>query len=166
MKVFHEFYENCTKDLKIKKKYEGNCWISKEIRDEIKSKNEVWKKWRKNPTNEQLKKEFKNMRNKLNNKIVQAKRKYNCSIFKNCKGDMKKTWKNIDLITNKRKSNNENIIRTNFRNIKSNICDIANQFNDTFKEDIVRLKENKEKLNSSIKIEEKKMLIIQENYSK
>lgn len=45
--IFQNLYKNSEKKISIKKKYVGNTWITKEIRDLIKKKNEKWKELKK-----------------------------------------------------------------------------------------------------------------------
>ncbi|KAL1446982.1 hypothetical protein WDU94_015660, partial [Cyamophila willieti] len=139
---YHELYETCKKKLKIKKKYENNTWITKEIRIDIKLKNALWKNVKKHPDNIQLKKIYKDFRNKLTNKITQAKRNYYKNKFEDANGDMKKTWKTIDSVIKKGKINNEEKLKKNFKTRDTN--DLANNFNKSFKHEIIKLRKIKQ----------------------
>lgn len=46
---------------------------------------------------------------------------------------MKTTWKNIDKITNKKRRNNEETIRNNFKKSILKLDEITNKSNDNFK---------------------------------
>ncbi|KAL1446424.1 hypothetical protein WDU94_005680 [Cyamophila willieti] len=145
--VFKSLYEKAEKKLKIKQKYVGNTWINNEIRNMIKLKNEKWKQLKQCPGNDNLLKDFKKIRNTLNNKINQAKKKENERKFSEYKGDMKKIWRAIDLVRNKKRKNIETTIIKNFGKSAENMTNLTNEFNRKFKYDIIEIKNKKINMN-------------------
>ncbi|XP_026688288.1 uncharacterized protein LOC113472698 [Diaphorina citri] len=167
VQTFHNLYVNAYKEIKIKKKYEGNHWINQEIRNEIKKKQNLWKLVKSNPGNEYLLKQYKKARNKLTNEINKAKCRDNTRKFNSCKGDMKSTWKLINNITKKKISNVKSEIEKNFRKTGLNLKTITNNFNNSFKDEIIKLKSSKENLNTALniqpeRIEERELFEIEE----
>uniref|UniRef100_A0A8D8YC86 Endonuclease/exonuclease/phosphatase domain-containing protein n=1 Tax=Cacopsylla melanoneura TaxID=428564 RepID=A0A8D8YC86_9HEMI len=73
--IYNELLKKSEKTIKIKKKYVGNTWVSEELRRLIKLKNEKWKNVKRNPNNIEMLNEYKEIRNKLTNKITQAKKR-------------------------------------------------------------------------------------------
>lgn len=153
VQTFHNLYDLSKKKITLKRKYIGNTWITKEIRESIKRKNDMWKNLKKNPGNTSLMNEYKKFKNKITNQITQAKRKENQNKFNRLKGDMKKTWNEIDKIRNKQKRNTEEVIMNNFKKSNKTIEDICEEFNKRFIEDIVELKNTKQNMQTTMNFE-------------
>lgn len=148
--IYNELLKKAVKTIKIKKKYVGNSWITEELRRLIKLKNEKWKNVKRNPNNVGILNEYKEIRNQITNKITQAKKKEYREKFYAAKGDMKKTWKEINIIRNKKRSDIETTILKNFKISHSEIYTTSNKFNEKFKSDIEDLKKNKEEMKTKI----------------
>ena len=67
----------------------------------IKTKHQLFKKYLKNITPENLN-VYKTKRNKIKREIEKAKKQHYYTLFKNCKNDPKKVWKEINKLSNKR----------------------------------------------------------------
>ena len=75
-------------------------WMSCRILDMIKTKHNLFKKYLKNRTQENFD-IYKAKRNKIKREIDKAKKQHYYTLFKNCKNDPKKIWKEINIISNK-----------------------------------------------------------------
>lgn len=148
--VFQSLYKQAEKSLKIKEKYVGNTWITKEIRDLIKLKNLKFKELKRNSDNTSILNDYKKLKNHITNKITQAKRKEYGNTFKTHHGNMKKTWETIDKIRRKTRKNIETTILNNFKKTNKSLDIIANDFNKNFKSEIIDLKINKDVINTDI----------------
>ena len=66
----------------------------------IKRKHKLFKKYLKNKTVANLD-AYKAKRNKIKREIEKAKKQHNYTIFRNCKNDPKKIWKEINILSKK-----------------------------------------------------------------
>ena len=109
-----------------------NSWITRGIIRTIKRKNKLYRAKLKNPTPKYTKK-FRHYRNKLNHLIRFTKKNYYKSKLDKAQGDMRATWRIINEILNKKKSQPVHIsnIVHNGKQFDKKI-DIANQLNKFF----------------------------------
>ena len=118
----------------FKQKYKP--WISNEILDKIKKKNNLIKKIVKckNPEQkESLTSEFKSLKNEVTDLTRSSKKTYYQDYFTKHKNNLPKIWKGIKSIINISTKNHEQptCIQTGVKTI-TNLTDISNSFNDYF----------------------------------
>lgn len=77
-----------------------NSWITKDIKKLITNKNNLYKKYIKNPT-EENKAKFTQYRNKLTHTIRKAKQKHYTELLNKTQGDVKKTWQVLNRVLGK-----------------------------------------------------------------
>lgn len=127
---FNQIYDSCTKSVEFKKKHIITPWVSKRTLLEINKKNELYSQW-KNNKNAFKYERYKEQRNIVTNLIKKEKRIYCYKKFKDAKGDMRKTWRLInELMDRKRKESPEEVLKKNFKTDNAKI--LANNFNKNF----------------------------------
>ena len=106
-------------------------WITKEILKSVKRKHRLYETFLKKPS-DQHKRKYLLYKNKLTNISSSSKRNYYNNLFDNVKGDLKKTWRQINLILGNKKENA--FPKTMYHeNIKiSSRIDVAQYFNSFF----------------------------------
>ena len=129
--IFQNIYEaSLIKRTESNRNKVGNPWMTDELADKCKEKSEKWKKWRENATNSQLEREYKKIRNQVNRKIFWAKNFYYSEKLRECRGNIRETWKIFnELLGKKRKSIDDTIIS----NMKTDDTEeLSNQFVEKF----------------------------------
>ena len=130
-------------DNNKKRNFINKPWITLAVAKSCKTKNKLHNKWinaRGRPNEAQAKREFKTYRAKLRDIIRTQKSLYFEKRFNNCRGDIKKCWKVLNEIRNKRKkltfpkyiNFNGNLItqrRTIIGKLYSYFVNIANNLN-------------------------------------
>jgi hypothetical protein len=133
--TFTKIYTHSIIRIKQKKSsHTCNPWMNSQIRAMIKEKNRLWKQIKRNRYDTQLKSEFKNLRNQLNNIIRRTKRMYYFNLFNSHLNDIRKSWSIVNSVLNKNKRNSvAETIRKNF-NIRNQeqLQDVCNKFKNTF----------------------------------
>lgn len=79
-------------------------WISLDLISDIRTRDKLKNKLKKQPQNIQLRAEFSNFRTRLQNQLRRQKIQFYKDKIKNCEGDLGKTWSVIKEITNDNKS--------------------------------------------------------------
>jgi len=117
------------KNAKIKKP-----WMTIEIFNDIKIRDNLFYKWKKNKLNITLEQNYKNIRNKVNNNIKICKKTYFENKITSAFGNPNLIWKTIFEATNKKNISNLNSPKNLISNdiLISNEKDIANEFNNYF----------------------------------
>ena len=122
------------KEIKIKNK----PWMTSHIVKQIKLRNKIFERKRRQPDNENIQILFKQLRNRINREISKAKIKYYTQYFDGYKNDTKKIWEGIRKIVNLKKVSQ----KTSQLHIDGKIIDddkdIATSFN-TFLQKLVQL---------------------------
>lgn len=122
--------ENCTRTVNIKKKHiKRSAWITRGIIKSIETKNQIYKRLKKNPDNREILTEYKNYRNRLNLLIKNTKIQYYKTQIDKNKSTSKNLWQCVRNICNEsnRKTNIEKIKLVD-GNLTSNKINIANTF--------------------------------------
>ena len=132
--TYHEVFP-LRKLSKRKIKKQKKPWMNYRILDMIKTKHQLFKKYLKNKTAENLN-NFKTKRNKIKREIEKAKKQHYYTLFKNCKNDPKKIWKEINTLTKRKqkpKSTLPKFIKVdNEGNMSTNPKFIINKLNKHF----------------------------------
>ena len=129
---FSELYNQCFPLVACRKRNKTKQpWISNGILKSIRKKNKLYKTYLKIKT-EKCKKKYLLYKNKLTHILRVAKKQYFIKLFSDLKGNMKKTWEQINSILGKTKKSTmiSEIVYDN-RKLKSN-RHIANAFNTYF----------------------------------
>ena len=100
------------KEIKIKNK----PWLSTEILKLIKIRNKIFARKKRKPENDNCKRLYNLLRNRVNREIKKSKKKYYADYFNEHVKDIKKTWEGIKKIVNLKK-----IAMTNFNNFFANV---------------------------------------------
>ena len=120
-----------TKCKPDKKQKARNPWVTKSLLRSINRKNNLYYKYRANPTPKSREK-YVNYKNTLTTLLRFEKRKFYCSQFELNKANIKETWKTINHVLNK-DSNINNITQMKINNaITTDNSSIADSFNDYF----------------------------------
>lgn len=126
--------KQCTINKKIRRKVTKiNKWVTNALLKSINTKNKLFKNCQKNPGNEELKREYKEYKNKLTSLIRKAKQNYYKKLITDNKDNNKGLWKAVQEISKTKNKisqitslkNNENVLITDTKLI-------ANEFNKTF----------------------------------
>ena len=84
-------------------------WVTKGLLKSINKKNNLYKKYLKNPSDRNLQ-SFKTYRNKLNMLIRKSKRRHYFKQFQKSKSNMKKTWQQINKVIGRGKNRLHNVL--------------------------------------------------------
>lgn len=108
-------------------------WINKQIKDEIKVRDRLFRAWKnaESPYMEaKLRDQYKKKRNYINKLIGEVKKRHYTSLFDNCRGDMRTTWKHINEVLGRssKESNDDKIVA----HFNSDGLTVANNFADFF----------------------------------
>jgi hypothetical protein len=115
-------------------------WITKELVLQIENKNRLWNRIRKKENiDEELIKKYNYEKKDINRKIKECKQKFFTDRLESLQQNKKPIWDVVNEVTNKRKKANidENIMTT-FKG--KDLLEIANEFNNTFTNQIPKLK--------------------------
>ena len=140
--IYMSLYNACFPWRKIKSSYKNRkVWLSPALKQSIKTKNKLFAKYKKQPFLHHLK-TYKAYRNKLNRLLKNAERKhYECLLEEN-KNNMKKSWKIISEVINKKiKHTSASVLKID-NDIIENKMDIANYYNSFFTSIGPKLSEN------------------------
>ena len=111
-------------------------WITKDILDKCNQRDILLNEMRKetNPTKkEDLRKEYKVLRNRICEEKRQGKRNFNTTKFEKCKNKAKDIWKGIRSLVNVKNSKTSNIkLMDENGNLISDPTKIENIFNDHY----------------------------------
>lgn len=109
-------------------------WITKGVINSFKTKENLYKIWKKNPSNVSLKKDFKNYEKILNKVIKDAKCKYDKKKIESCKQNTKHLWDFIkDKLDKKSKKGNKiDFIKGDNGTKITNLKEMANYMNTYF----------------------------------
>lgn len=139
--------EDCSySHLTNKKMIRLKPWITNNLVLRINKRIELYKKNKKQPYNDKLKKYYNRYRNRLNNDIKFAKEMYYQNLFKN-NSKVKEQWKIIDELIGERKNNSNRIFKVLKDNGEESVSDIetAEIFNKFFLEVANKLKQKHSK---------------------
>ena len=159
----NDIYDNCyveEVDNSKKRNFINKPWIALAVAKSCKTKNKLHNKWinaRGRPNETQAKREFKSYRAKLRDIIRTQKSLYFEKRFNNCRDDIKKCWKVLNEIRNKRKklifskyiNFNGNLItqrRTIIEKFNSYFVNIANNLNKNKNDDEFKTFKNSSKI--------------------
>ena len=119
------------KEINIKNK----PWLSAEILKMIKVRNKTFERKIRQPGNENCRRLYNLLRNRVNREIKKSKKNYYADYFKEHVKDIKKTWEGIKKIVNLKKNSNRTTqliiggkIVANDKEIASNIASNFNNF--------------------------------------
>ena len=125
---YTEIYETCFPFKKVKINHYRKPWLSNGLLVSIKRKNKLYKKYLKSP-NLSTENIYKTYRNKLNNCLKLAKRRYYMLKIERFKSDSKQTWNILNKIIKRKQSTSK--LPTNFFIDNTEVLDpnvIANHF--------------------------------------
>ena len=126
--VVHE--EIPLKNVKIKNKSISKPWVTPELIKHIKERHKLYKKYLKRPLS--FGQQYRELRNRVNTMLINAKKQYYKTKFKETTGNSKKTWELINEVINKSKEKPK-IEYINVNNIKVTDPQIlCNNFNTYF----------------------------------
>lgn len=150
--IFDTVYELSAYNVICSKKRCTQPWITKDLQIMINKKDLLFRQWKSNPNNNNLRLLYTKFRNMTQKFINRAKNNYKKQVIKNCNGDMRKIWKNINSWLGKSNLSIDSVIEKYM--LKSNnrsLVNICNNFCDTFtgEVEVIKLshKCNKELLN-------------------
>ena len=101
--AFDQIYGNSSETIKVSRKGKINPWINNDLQRTLKQRDKLHKQWMQQKNNNELEKEYKKVRNKVNKQIIWARNNYYKNQLKNCESDVKKTWNVINEILGKKK---------------------------------------------------------------
>ena len=99
----------------------------------IKLRNKLFKRKKRQPINEDVKKVYNLFRNRIIRELKKSKKKYYSEYFAEHSNNIKKTWSGIREIVNLKNSNSQKISQLNINGVDiDNPSDISNNFNNFF----------------------------------
>ena len=117
------------KEIKIRSK----PWITPEISKMINIRNKFFKRKKRQPNNEDVKKVYNLFRNRTIRELKKSKKKYYSDYFEEHNNNIKKTWSGIRDIVNIKNSTTHKISQINVNGVViDNPKEISNNFNDFF----------------------------------
>lgn len=121
-----------SEEVKIHKNNKLKPWITVDVCNKIKKRNNLLKKLRIQPNNECLKTHFKEFRNKLNTEVRTLKHNYYNKKFEQNKKNSRETWKVLNEITGQIKPRTENITLEHESSVVDDPHMVSNIFNEYF----------------------------------
>lgn len=140
-KTFNDIYNDNTKEITTNDfSLRRTCpWITKDIQNMISHKDNLFKKWKNNPTNQVYRREYNKWRNKANKEINRAKNNHKKTLILEAGTNIKKIWDYINKWLGKeKKSVDEIIVRHMGKN--DEIKTICEKFSNTFSNEIDSIK--------------------------
>ena len=129
--VWSSYYNECyplkSKNVAINKI--KNPWITSGLKQSIKNKNKLYKKYIKMPIT--YGDQYRAYRNSLSKLIKSAKFEYYRNKFGACDGNIKSVWKNINKILGKNHRNSINVFKINNAEVSDKLA-IAEAFNEYY----------------------------------
>ena len=117
------------KEIKLKNK----PWITADINKMIKIRNKFFKRKKRQPTNDDIKRVYNLFRNRVIREIKKSKKIYYSEYFETHNNNIKKTWSGIREIVNLKNSDSQKISQLNINGvIIDNTKDIVTNFNNFF----------------------------------
>ena len=131
---FHDLLFRCYNDsypivTKVIKDEVPNPWLTSAIKQSIRNKNKLYKKFLKRPIT--YGNEYRTYRNLLGKVVKKAKNDYYQLKFNESHGNIKQTWKNINHLLGKTHSNKNKIFNINGKKV-DNESQIAHAFNEYY----------------------------------
>ena len=123
-----------TKRSKRARKHFRKPWISSSILNLIKIKHRMYKKYKDTKNNLDLE-AYKRQRNIVKRKIEHAKREYYYLLFRKSKNNIKKTWRNVKTVLNKKCGKGNSIptlIKSEQNTLYSDPIDVVDRLNEHF----------------------------------
>lgn len=138
----NNIYPQDSKQKVLKRRNPKNEWIDGEIFKLCDEKEEIWKRCQKELGNQNLKEEYRRVRNKVTAKLRPAKNRYYVEKFSINKKNMKHTWRMLNqFIGKQRKRSINDTIISNFKN--RDVHSLNDKFNDRFIQAIEALGEQR-----------------------
>lgn len=130
VEVFNDFTESAKRTVILKKRRPNHQWLSPNILKLIKEKDLLWKRCRRSPNNNDLRNEFRQVRNKVNAVIRSAKRRYFISKFEESRFSSARTWSLINQFRGTGAERSiDDVLERNFGLLTSSLAD---DFNNLF----------------------------------
>lgn len=136
---FSNVYDKCEKGKKIKERNTDQPWATDEIKLEIRKRDELFRKWKRDYKNEEARKVYNKFRNEVNRKIWKMQTDYYAKELEKNKNNVKKTWTTINKIIGRKvktKGVDDIILKYMNKEDSNQKYDIANNFGKTFKKEI------------------------------
>ena len=116
-------------EIKLKNK----PWITPDINKMINIRNKLFRRKKRQPNNEEVKRVYNLIRNRVIRELKKSKKKYYSEYFEEHTNNIKKTWSGIKEIVNLKNSDSHKITQLNIEGvIIDNAKEIATNFNDFF----------------------------------
>ena len=129
---FYEIYEECFPVRTFKNGYKNRkMWLTEGLKKSIKIKNNMYKR-HKRTNNPEHEAEYKKYKNKLNYLLTKSEREHYQTLLKNNANNMKKSWKILKEVINKKKSSSSCSRFVVNNSITTNRKIIADSFNSFF----------------------------------
>ena len=113
-------------------KLEHKPWISNEINKMILFRNKLFQRKKRQPSNEEIKRLYNLVRNRVNREIKKSPKKYYSGYFENNKSNIKKIWEGIRSIINIKNSKQSMItqikVKDKIINNQKEIVETLNNF--------------------------------------
>lgn len=126
---YNNAYDKASYIQPIKTSRQNNCkWLTKKISLECEKRDELFIKYKKDPTNKLLKLEYNEQRNKTNKIIEKSRNNYYKKQIADNKSEPRKLWQIINNITGRIMRSVDEVITKAFRVDKNNEIAVANTF--------------------------------------
>lgn len=139
-KIFEVVYNENIKSIKIRNNKLDACpWLTKDIRNCIIHKDNLYKQWRSCPNDMAKRLEYTRYRNKTFKLLNKSKNLHRKELLKQCKGNSKKVWEHINNWLGRNKKSLDEVIMQHM-GTKLDIQSICANFAHTFATEVVQLK--------------------------
>lgn len=139
--TMQNIYENSTVNKKLRTKLRSNPWITPDLREKCKQRDELYRRWKNNRLNKSYDAEYKRFRNRVNKEIYMRKSTYYKEKFNHIRSDPRKTWNLINEIMGRKKLSVDEVITKNFPEEKC-LSTLANKCANNFSNQILRIVHN------------------------
>ena len=129
--IFTDIYNKCFPLRTFRDGYKNRKpWLTEGLKQSIKIKNRMYKRHKKTQ-NREHEEEYKKYKNKLNNLLTKAERDHYQSLLENNQNNMKKSWKILKEVINKKKTTSSCsrfIVNNSITTDRKTIADSFNSF--------------------------------------
>lgn len=141
--IFNKVYEESTVKIKMcsGSKRTPQPWASNKLCKMIEHRDNLFRLWKSDCSNMNLRLEYTKYRNKVNKIVNLAKNKHKQSEIIKCEGDVKKMWFCINKWLGRKKCNLDQTIQK-YLGKTENMENVCNNFSKTFTQEIQQIKHN------------------------
>ena len=139
--LFENIYSKCQREVCNKNKRLTQPWVNKSLERMIDRKNVLFRLWKADSTNSNMRLQYTKYRNTVNRAINKARNIYRQQEIKLSNGDFRKIWGHINAWLGRKKASIDETIKKHLGRTDT-LYNICTKFSNTFTQEIVKIKHN------------------------